>query len=164
MSSFLPDQLGSLVTWAPAPARLPGTFAESGPRGVGPREGAGFREKMVRAEEAGDLADRPAAPSQPPLIAVPVKHQTLGGSRGPASTPLLGLWPLWRPRHQEQQPGPLSLPHPQPLQPGSPGSGPSSAAQLCDPGRVPPCLWGRQARWHSGSGRPCGGWTRTSLS
>ena len=40
-SSFLQNQLGSPVTWAPAPAHLPGIFPQRGPReeGVGIRQG-----------------------------------------------------------------------------------------------------------------------------
>lgn len=77
------------------------------------------------------LANCPAAPSQPPLITATVRCQNLGGSHGPASTPLLGLLPLWRPLHWGQRPVPLSIPHPQLLRPGSPGSGPTSLLTGC---------------------------------
>lgn len=43
LSSFLQDQLGSLVTWAPTPALVPGTFPRRGCRDQRGGRGRGGR-------------------------------------------------------------------------------------------------------------------------
>lgn len=59
LSSFLQNQLGSPVTWAPAPAHLPGIFPQRGPReegvGIGRGEGAwrGEEKEKERTHQTG---------------------------------------------------------------------------------------------------------------
>lgn len=87
LSSFLWHQLGSLVTWAPAPARLPGTSSQSG-GGGSPRGGVPER-----------TLGRPAPWLTPqlPLITAPVSARPWVAATAQRQHRCSGLLPPWRP-------------------------------------------------------------------
>lgn len=112
LSSFLQDQLGSPVTWAPTPARLPGTSLQRGGRDQrggggergkeleegwglreeGPRprkkiEGKGLKSRQVLREKGGGQGEEESGDCRLPLLAdTPAASSQLPLIRAPVIT------------------------------------------------------------------------------